>query len=316
MTDVQAVLDKLAAAEAALKQTTVGYVNKRWTVPPAGTNWANGLGAISDARTLLATTVPLYFNGDLQAGDLSQWSDFHDAHLSSIPPGVLVVPRPGGGYMGRVLVPAGSSTSTTGDATFLWEGGDYKAPWLSKGADTWFRQRILFPDGTNASYPGRFTPSQPVSSGWDTVWELHDAPGAGYSTCLMVWGSSPPCLMFRPCGGIVGTQTYQWVHEKVGGDRTAADKPLQWNHWYDVLIHLVLTDDPAVGFAEWWVDDVLQYAAHTPTLTKMSDGSVPGVGLEVGLYRGQGPGAPVRTDVDTVYMSHTKAGPSRASVGG
>lgn len=260
---------------------------------------------------------PLFFNGDFQTGDLSQWTDFHDAHLASDPPGVKVVSRPGGGYMAKVIVPAGTSTSNSGDATFLWHGGNYDLPWLQKGSKVWWRQRTVFPDGTNPGYPGKFTPSQPVSAGWDTYGELHTAKDAGYSTCRMVWGSSPPCLMFRPCGGLVGSEQYQWVHEKTGGaaDRNSADKPLQWNHLYDELIYLELHDDPAVGYAEWWVDGLKQWGGHTPTLTRRADGSVPGLGLEAGLYRGQGPNAPVRTDTDTIHICDVRVGPTRSSLG-
>lgn len=45
--DVQAKLD---AAVAALKKTTVGYLNNHWKTPPAGSNWAIALDSIQAAR--------------------------------------------------------------------------------------------------------------------------------------------------------------------------------------------------------------------------------------------------------------------------
>ena len=46
--DVQA---KLAQAVADLEKTTVGYINKNWKTPPAGSQWANGLALIAAAAT-------------------------------------------------------------------------------------------------------------------------------------------------------------------------------------------------------------------------------------------------------------------------
>jgi len=297
-----------------LKQTTVGYINKKWTTPPVGSRWDKGLKWLAQVRDDQPTVKP-FFDGDLQTGDLSQWSDFHDAHLGSIVPGIKVIPDPAGGYMAKCLVPAGTSTSISGDATFLWAGdgnNSYDLPWLQKGSEIWWRHKVLFPNELDTKYPGKFTPSKPVSAGWNTVAELHSAPMAGYSTCLMVWGSSPPCLMFRPCGGPVNTPTYQWIHEKPNGDRTLADKPLQWNHMYDSVIHMILSDEPVP--VEWYVDGVLQWKGTTPTLGKRSDGSIPGVGLQAGHYRGQGPGLPPRIDVDTVYFRDVRVGPTLESI--
>lgn len=199
---------------------------------------------------------------------------------------------------------AGSSSS--GDASYLWEGGNYNLPWLSNGADTWFRMQVAFPDGTNPAFPGRFTHSV-ISSGWDMFMEWHSAPGAGYSTYVGVWGSSPPCLMLRVAGGNAASQTMEWIHERAGG----VDKPLQYNHWYDILVHQVLSDSASAGYIEWWVDGVQQYAAHVPTISRTSSGTVPGLSLQTGLYRG-----PSRTDTDTIYVDGVQAGPTRASVGG
>lgn len=45
MTQTDAQLRDAAVAE--LKKTTVGYVNKNWTTPPAGTHWANALDLLA-----------------------------------------------------------------------------------------------------------------------------------------------------------------------------------------------------------------------------------------------------------------------------
>jgi hypothetical protein len=59
MTDDATLRDQ---AVAALKQTTVGYRNKYWTVPPAGSQWAKGLELLAQigAVTPLAGLDPRY----------------------------------------------------------------------------------------------------------------------------------------------------------------------------------------------------------------------------------------------------------------
>jgi hypothetical protein len=252
-----------------------------------------------------------FFNGDFNTCDLSQWPDVHDAWLNASSPGFVVGPSPSSnGCAARVNVTNQESSSTSGDGSYLWEGNgtnSYQLPWLQNGSDTWYRMQVLFPDGANPAYPGKFTPSV-VSSGWDIVEEWHSASGAGYSTTVGVWGSSPPCLMLRVVGGDASNQAMEWVNQQDGTD---LDVPLKYNHWYDILVHSVYGTTAQTGSIEWYVDGVLQYAAHVPTITYLADGSVPGVSHEVGLYRG-----PSRTDTDTIYIDGVADGPSRTSVGG
>lgn len=307
------------SAVAHLKATKVDYptwqrnVQRGAYVPKdgSGTEWGKAFSALA-LVTDPAPAGTLYFDGGFDRGDLSRWIDFHDANMSRIPPGFRVVPNPNGGYMARCDVLGGASTSVSGDASFLWEGGSYSLPWLSDGAETWFLIRVVFPDDTDPRYPGKFVPSV-ISSGWDTFMEHHSAGLAGYSTCHMVWGSSPPCLMFRPCGGgHPDGATFLNLHEKVDPSNraTSPDKPLQFNHEYKIVTRMVFSPDPAIGYCEWWVDGVQQWAGHTPTLNHRADGTLPGASLQAGLYRG-----PSRTDQDTIYLADVKAGSTKAIVG-
>jgi hypothetical protein len=161
--------------------------------------------------------------------------------------------------------------------------------------------QVAFPNGTDLRFPGKFTHSV-ISSGWDMFLEWHSAPGAGYSSYVGVWGSDPPVLMLRPAGGNVSSQTLGWIRDT---------QPLQFNHWYDIVVHQVFSADPSTGLIEWWVDGRLLYSAHVPTLTRRTDGTTPPVSLQAGLYRG-----PSRVDTDTIYVDGVRAGPTRASVGG
>ncbi|MEJ7567613.1 MAG: heparin lyase I family protein [Gaiellaceae bacterium] len=203
------------------------------------------------------------------------------------------------------------STSTTGDGSMLWEGdgsNSYQLPWLQNGSDTWFRMRVLFPDGTNAAYPGKFTLS-PLG-GWDTIQSWHSAPGAGYSTVVGVHPDTGgvPVLMFRPVGGDVSGQTFTYVYQT---DGTGQRIRLKYNHWYDIVVHLKFGTTSSTGLAEWWVDGIGQYSGQVPTITTTVTGTTPGVGHEVGLYRG-----PSRSDTDTLYIDGVVTGPTVTSIGG
>lgn len=251
-----------------------------------------------------------HFVGDFDTCDLSQWRDFHDAHLGRSPPG-FTIQRAGRGSSGcyvRVTVIDGTDSSATGDAAMLWEGNgtdSYGLPHLQVGSDTWFRMHVLFPDGTSRAYPGRFRPAPP--GGWDTVQEWHEAPGAGYSTTVGVQrDGNRPFLAFRPTGGPVSRQVFTYWRQTDGSGLTTR---LKFNHWYEVLVHLVYGTTQATGRAEWWIDGVLQNAANVPTISSAQDGSVPGVGHQVGLYRG-----PPQNEADTIYLDGVLDGPTRASV--
>jgi hypothetical protein len=218
------------------------------------------------------------------------------------------------------------STSANGDISFLWEGNggtnSYSLPYLQNGQSTWFRMQVLFPDGTNPAYPGVFHVA-PGPSGWDYIEEWHScvqgiqncACAAGYSTSVQVHGGStgatgsdPNTLSFVPIGGDASSQTWTWLYQTNG---TGSRIPLKYNHWYDILVHLVFGTTSQAGLAEWWVDGVLQSSVQVPTISYCANGAVPGVSHEVGLYRG-----PSETYTDTVYVDGVVDGPTRASVGG
>jgi hypothetical protein len=300
-----------APAPTATTSTSSPTSTSTTTTPSSSTTTTTTTTTSSPAATTTTattTTTPapsgtMLFNGDFNTCNLTQWSDLHDAQLAVNPPGFVVKgsAQSFSGCGSQVNVTNAPDSSSSGDASFLWDGGSYNLPWLSKGADTWFRMQVLFPDGTNATYPGKFVHSV-ISSGWDTFMEWHSAPNAGYSTTVGVWGSDPPHLMLRPAGGTMPSQTFAWIRDP---------NNLQYNHWYDILVHQVFSDDPNVGYIEWWVDGVQKYAAHFPTLTRRTDGTVPAVSLQAGLYRG-----PSRTDVGTIYIDGVKAGTTRSAVGG
>ena len=231
-----------------------------------------------------------------------------------VPPGVSVVSTPAG-YAAKVIVdPNFMAGSSSGPSTTMWAGNGsntYSLPWQQRGADTWFHARYLFPDGTNASYPGRFQPMPTAgyAADWDILMEWHSAPGAGYSSVVGIYGrkdGAPARLHLRP----VGNNTF---HLFVETDRTqtkACNTPnpcgtplaLKYNHWYDISVHIKFSPDPSVGLMEWYVDGNWRFSDNLATMNYASDGLVPGVAFENGLYRSGG-----SSHVDTLYIQGIRA---------
>jgi hypothetical protein len=130
-------------------------------------------------------------------------------------------------------------------------------------------------------------------------------PGGGVS-------GDPATLLLRPVGGLDPyNQTFTRLYQTNGLPQTQANRvPIRYNHWYEVVTHIVFGTTSQTGRVEWWVDGVQQTSADVPTITQVGS-SVPGVGHQVGLYRG-----PSRSDTDTIYIDGVRVGPTRASVEG
>ena len=239
---------------------------------------------------------PPWFVGDFDTGDLSQWPYLGDAH------GVSVVSRPTRNGSSRFAAKAETTdvpdSSVGGDASYV-ETGSFGLPWENDGGDAWFSMSVLLPSGSNPSYPGKFTPSP--SSGWNMFMEWHISPGvAGSSPYVGVRNSGgAPRLVMRLVGGPEGSPDTRWI------DDPAA---LQFDHWYDIQVHMRWSPDPSVGYAEWWVDGTRLFAGSFATLYRRSGGGASSVMFDAGHYRG------TQSWTDTVYFDGVKVGPTRSSV--
>ena len=58
------------------------------------------------------------------------------------------------------------------------------------------------------------------------------------------------------------------------------------DHWYDIVIHIVLGESSSNGYVQWWVDGQKLADAHVPTQYVRSDGTFSyGENLEFMNYR-------------------------------
>src|SRR6266550_2682343 len=127
--------------------------------------------------------------------------------------------------------------------------------------------------------------------------DAHGGFTSSSSTCIEIgWGgaTSKPALLLRPIGGLYGQTKTNYFYETdqvqnssngPGGGSSLGQPagniiPLQYNHWYDILVYQVFDPDPSVGYIQWWVDGTKRFDGNFPTLTGAQDGYVPGVGFE------------------------------------
>jgi hypothetical protein len=255
-----------------------------------------------------------FFVSDFEEGNLSEWQDFHDAHLNESPPGVQIVSNPLGGLMAKINTTSNYPTTGNGDATMLWmgDGGNaYSLPFMQNGQSTWFRWDFRVP---SASFQ--------LATGWNTIQSFHTDPGAvsAYSTATMLHNhGGTPQLLFRPVGGDgEGTFTYRYQTNsttKSGDPNTGGCEcdriAFQYDVTYTMVVHMVFGPDSSSGSFDWWVNGIQQMGGNVPTIARASGGSVPGLGAEWGLYR-----SPASPTVSNIFFDNIRVGPTQASVSG
>lgn len=271
--------------------------------------------------TVVTTTVPTttevpptgaYFVGNFDTGNLSQWPDLSNAN------GAKVVTSPifgTAGYSLKCTTTNAPDSSVGGDACYVQRGTN--DPWQQEGTEAWYRFKLLLPSGNDARYPGSWSPQG--GSGWNMFAEWHEPGGYGYSPYFGAWAGGT-CLMMRWVPGNNGN----WLYAK-DVDGAGNPIPIQKDHWYDMLIHVVWSSSNSRGRVEWWLDGRQAYPTANgkdaygnplpatfqtmhPSKTDPSRGASPF--WQVGHYRG------TATWTDTTYMDGVVVGPTRLSVGG
>lgn len=297
-----------------------------------------------------------YWKGDMVAGgqDFSAF-DMHDSHSTvftdwAVGPTLdhVIVPKPVGSrypwsnYSCRLIANNDlPSNSASGQTVNLWEPGAYGAPWTN-GNTVWCRVFILIPDGTDPNYPGKCTPvpGDAIDNDFHVMAEWHKndpagAPGPTSTKLELCIYNGVKCWIFKPIGGPYGGIQSRWLLETnqvqnegnglgAGSGSTALPiggtiQPLQFNHWYDHLFRWVLSPSWSVGKIDWYVDGNLRVQGTFGNMFTKSDGSVPGISFQAGMYRSYPYYAGRSTDTtnenEHVYIGPMLAGPTRESVG-
>jgi hypothetical protein len=229
--------------------------------------FAASLGIVSRIRIRNATGDVIYLNRDLSTGDLSQWRH-RDYGLGTDVGGNAS----GGGYLwyhgnvagrraaGLTVTPtAHASPAANSDSAFLWERAQF---WNYAPYEIWLRTSVMFPSAATLSAAGA-TGEQPFQSttgewNWFVVFHNDSNP---LPKCAKEFGNISLTVKTDDSvrSGTVGEKNERMALRIMGGNDCAPQivwvdgPPLEWNHWYEVLLHIKW--DPNRGIVEWYVDD-------------------------------------------------------------
>lgn len=270
MTDAQ--LRDAAVAE--LKKTTVGYVNKKWKVPPVGSQWKKGLDLLAQI-------------GQAETDSLTAITDFSGVLGTGQPVSAINKCRPLAGYW-----PTGNPYSDQGDPCQIpWPsgGGIFEEAALAHGSG--FRFLV----NTGAANNEQKSDSSPAPYGRKMCF-LHDANHwLPYSNFLNRWTEFKFWCYFPSSGnpsGFVNYNSWNVLLEAHGGSNPPCQigingevsppqfycsaQPssptyklgpvLTYDTWYYHRWRAKWSTTTA-GVLEWWVgresDPVVQYSAQS-----------------------------------------------------
>ena len=267
----------------------------------------------------------VFLNRDLTTGDLSQWAhwDFGlgtDAGSNTSKAGYLwfhsnVAGRRAAGL--TVTPTSRASPAANSDSVYLWEPSKF---WDQQPYEIWLRTSVMFPSAATISSSGLSgeAPFAPTTGEWNWFLEFHNdsnpVPGCSkeFANVALTVKTDDPVQ-----SGVVGNKNVRLAMRILGGDTCAPstvwiDGPsLQWDHWYDVLLHIKW--DPKRGIAEWYLDnfDAPYYSnLKVPTLFTRPKGylTVGYTSLTIPNYRLHAPWS------STIYVGPLAVGSTRSAV--
>jgi hypothetical protein len=235
--------------------------------------------------------TPAWWVADFETCDLSQWQRTWIGERSEF----AAVPAPDrpGHCAGRATV---APLAAREEHSIVWMDVDRSRGY--PGNEMWLRFSVRFPTGF-----------VPTDGEWNWWAEWHN--NRGYPPCCeyanVAWTvksyphkNQAPYLAMRVLGGQSEAPVKTWV-----------DGPtLQLDHWYEVVFHVVWSNNPDVGLAEWWIDGQLLFSQRLATLFRRPGGESSLVNIDLGYYRMHAHWPA------TVYYDDARLGPTRDSVTG
>ena len=267
----------------------------------------------------------VFLNRDLSSGDLSQWThrDYGlgtDAGSNESRAGyVWYHPNVAGRRAaGLTATPtAHASPAANSDSAYLWEPAQF---WNHQPYEIWLRTSLMFPSAATISSIGLSgeAPFAPTTGEWNWFLEFHNdsnpVPGCAKEFANVALTVKTDDVVQS---GIVGTKNIRMAMRIMGGKDCAPNiawvdgPPLQWDHWYDVLLHIKW--DPKRGIVDWYVDNFnAPYYSNPkiPTLFIRPKGylAVGYTSLTIPNYRLHAPWS------STIYVGPLAVGSTRSAV--
>ncbi len=195
---------------------------------------------------------------------------------------------------GRISLVSGSAYEGASDARFEVRPGDVEPDTGSNRAEL---SGPTFDEGRGHLRQGRDPGPhrQHLPRPWQIIQQLHETD----------WGGSPGIAVFLGAdrsltlGAGDGSPDY-WCGPKLAAER-----------WYDLVYHVKLSSDPAVGFVEVWLNGVPQQLSNGQTKAFGPTIQTAHTYLKVGIYRGK-----ASTGISVVEHDNVVVGTSLAAVMG
>ncbi len=204
-----------------------------------------------------------------QAANSNSVSGFNASYIFTVNDG-------SGGSATRLKIAPTTASTTSGTASTLYSpmpdrritayGSNTTASaYTAQGDDTWYRWKIRFPNGVYVPRTGLWN----VNVEWhesrygSTLTSCPTFPSSYFGVQADGTTASPgtnPRLIFHFRAGAVNSTGTGIENDFVIPEKTSAGtvKPLQYDHWYDVVAHYKWEPDNTGAF-EWYVDGALQY---------------------------------------------------------
>jgi hypothetical protein len=181
------------------------------------------------------------------------------------------------------------------------------------GEENWVHLRVMFPSTGDSFHPTRGEYNWIFQYHQDNRYEPFMKSGAiKIEYPELCWGVT---TVGKLPNGERGTELLMRIEG--GDDRTWSrdaehwiytNSPLEYDHWYDMMAHVIWAADPARGLVEWWVDGKLVYTGHAANLWRRPDNTLDQPYFMLSNYR-------VHSELpSTIYFSRLKIGPSHDSV--
>jgi hypothetical protein len=243
----------------------------------------------------------ILFRGDYDAGNFSQWeghqwSRNNDQGYTCADVGdssANIVSSPvQGHFAAKYSVYTSSCTSTA-------QRSEVYAPVASTGGyggqDWYYGWWTMFPAAGNE------LGFWPTYADWNTFTDWHNPGSCDSNVGLGIDNTSgTPQMFFEDLSFAAGScHTVTSWQPKV-------EWPLQYDHWYDIVLHVKWSTDPSVGYTELWVDGQQKLPlTQGQTMADVADASVY---WKQGFYRSAFSG------LNTVYHDAARRADSLAAV--